>query len=481
MAKRLVVGPGSVRVGRFVGRLGVVSLPAVEVALDLDERVVRRHVAKLEDAGWLARAPWIWGDGSVVWLTRIGTESAGLGGLRPVKAPPATTTISHSVLVGWSAARLERRGRAWKSARELAIDPERWSVTTRCERGYTTQLPDLVAWVKPSTRPVAVIAESGGRREDRQKMILEGWRDAIWSGQYAAVRYDCASTSVAHWIARLAKKIGLERPRFTAVAQPTAEQIAALAAAEAKEPTGDESQPPADEVRAISGPNHTARPSVPSLPAPPQSDVPTSVSAPVAETAEAAAERDRRYREILGMDDEKPNADGAGEAELRYAPELASMGSRSELRGHARAGSQAAARENLPVTNMEAPAGSSRHRPCPFRQGDTGPPDRSPSERDRQRDARFARRAGRPTSATRYACDDEGRSGAGRTALAPSASDGRDPVVEPDSAPEMRACSESGAPGREAAGHRSSTTSSCGCEQQMSALPSAGGSTGSGL
>src|SRR5579871_636520 len=30
-------------------------------------------------------------------------------------------------------------------------------------------------------------------------------------------------------------------------------------------------------------------------------------------------------------------------------------------------------------------------------------------------------------------------------------------------------------------GHRSSTTSSRGCEQQMSAVPSAGGSTGSGL
>jgi hypothetical protein len=29
--------------------------------------------------------------------------------------------------------------------------------------------------------------------------------------------------------------------------------------------------------------------------------------------------------------------------------------------------------------------------------------------------------------------------------------------------------------------YRSSTTSSCGCEQQISALPSAGGSTGSGL
>ncbi len=150
MAQRLVVGPGSVRVGRLVGRLGVVSLRAVEAALDLDERVVRRHIAKLEAAGWLAREPWIWGEGSVAWLTGLGTESLGLGGLRPVKAPPAPTTISHAVLVGWSAARLERRRRAWKSARELALDPERWAVTARCERGYTTQLPDLVGWVKPS-------------------------------------------------------------------------------------------------------------------------------------------------------------------------------------------------------------------------------------------------------------------------------------------------------------------------------------------
>jgi hypothetical protein len=44
----------------------------------------------------------------------------------------------------------------------------------RCERGYTTQLPDLVGWARPSA-PVALIAESGGRREDRQKLILEAW------------------------------------------------------------------------------------------------------------------------------------------------------------------------------------------------------------------------------------------------------------------------------------------------------------------
>jgi integrase len=58
----------------------VVSLPAVEVGLQLDERVVRRHVAKLEAVGWLGRAPGMWGEGSVVWLT-----ARGLIGAEPYK------------------------------------------------------------------------------------------------------------------------------------------------------------------------------------------------------------------------------------------------------------------------------------------------------------------------------------------------------------------------------------------------------------
>src|SRR5271167_3240998 len=124
-------GPGTVRVASFVGKLGVVSLPSVEAGLDLDQRVVRRHVARLEAAGWMVRSPWIWGEGSVVWLTGAGLEAAGLGGLRAFKSPPAPTTIAHGVLVGWSAARAERRHRVWRSSRELAVDPERWAVQTR--------------------------------------------------------------------------------------------------------------------------------------------------------------------------------------------------------------------------------------------------------------------------------------------------------------------------------------------------------------
>ena len=291
--------------GRFIGRLGVVSLPAVEAGLDLDQRVVRRHVAKLEAAGWLARAPWVWGEGSVVWLTALGIESARLGGVRPVKSPPAPTTIAHGVRVGWTAARVEHRGRVWKSSRELAVDRERWAVSMRCERGFTEQLPDLAVWLKRSGPPVAVIAESGGRREDRQKHILEGWRDAVWTGRYAGVYYDCANASVAVWIKRLAKKLHLAAPELTAAVQLGADEIASLSPAAADdEPALRHPQDSPMAVPAIDEAIDTTDARAPVLvaPAPPKQPEPP---APEPETAEEAAERERRYREMFGMPEPK--------------------------------------------------------------------------------------------------------------------------------------------------------------------------------
>lgn len=294
--------------GRFIGRLGVVSIPAVEVGLDLDQRVVRRHVAKLEAAGWLARAPWIWGEGSVVWLTGAGIERAGLGGVRPVKSPPGATTIAHGVLVGWSAARVEHRGRVWKSARELAVDRERWAVRARCERGYTELLPDLAVWLKRSEPPVAVIAESGGRREDRQKMILEGWRDGILSGRYADVHYHCASASVAHWISRRAKKVRLSGPTFVAAVQMSAEEIAALApAARADEQPVDDQQPPGGTRREHKETGQTTSVGAPAATEPTSMhlEMPEAPPAPQPQTAEAVEPPERLYREVFGLTESK--------------------------------------------------------------------------------------------------------------------------------------------------------------------------------
>jgi hypothetical protein len=152
---------------------------------------------------------------------------------------------------------------------------------------------------------VAVIVESGGRREDRQKMILEGWRDAILSGRYLAVRYDCGSMSVAHWINRLAKKVGLTGPAFTAVLQPSAEEIAALPPA-ADEPDelpaprparSAETAPPADEQVQLA----PVRAPLPPPPAPKK--LPEPPPQPQHETPEAAAQRERVYREIFGIDE----------------------------------------------------------------------------------------------------------------------------------------------------------------------------------
>ena len=238
-----------------------------------------------------------------MWLTGAGMDGARLGGVRPIKSPPGATTIAQGVLVGWSAARPEHRGRVWKSARELALERERWAITMRCERGYTKQLPDLAVWLKRSAPPVAVIAESGGRREDRQEMILEGWRDGILSGRYAGVHYHCANESVAHWISRLAKKVQLSGPAFVAAAQMTAEEIAALPPAAAADDELPASKPelsaeaprPRDEHIQIA----TIHASPP--PAPVQMKLPEPPQEPEPETPEAAAERERRYREIFGI------------------------------------------------------------------------------------------------------------------------------------------------------------------------------------
>ena len=308
MGERGVPGRGTLRVGQFIGRLGVVSLPAVGAGLDLDERVVRRHVARLEAAGWLGRMPWVWGEGSVAWLTSTGLRGAGLGGVRAVKAPPSPTTVSHGVLVAWSAARMERRGFRWRAARELEADADRWAVRMRDERGYRKQLPDLAVWRRGAELPVALVAEEGHRREDRQRLILEGWRDAVLSGRYIAVQYDCAIAPVAARMARLAKKVHFTRPEFIAKVQARADEIAATAQATeieepARAPRATSDSPnggPADDLdgRQLQ-PVPPPAPSTAITPAPPP-------SAERDESPEEVAERERQYREIMGIPEPKP-------------------------------------------------------------------------------------------------------------------------------------------------------------------------------
>ena len=153
-----------------------------------------------------------------------------------------------------------------------------------------------------------MIAESGGRREDRQKLMLEAWRDAVDSGRYAGVRYDCARASVARWISRLAKKVWVTAPDLSVRVQTTAAEIATLVRADAE---GEWRV--AGEAETAAGDARTADATVSIAPV----DVPvsaTSVPVPTAraerpaprpETPEEAAERERRYREIFGIPEPK--------------------------------------------------------------------------------------------------------------------------------------------------------------------------------
>jgi hypothetical protein len=180
----------------------------------------------------------------------------------------------------------------------------RCGLSRRCERGYTELLPDLAVWLKRSAPPVAVIAESGGRREDRQKMILEGWHNGILSGRYSGVHYHCASASVAQWISRLAKKLGLIGRTFRVEVQMTAEEIAALlpVANDPDELPSDQqlrsrdTEPPGDDQVPILAARAM-------LPAPAPEKLPEPAPEPYRETPEAAAKRERAYREIFGLDE----------------------------------------------------------------------------------------------------------------------------------------------------------------------------------
>ena len=228
MEQRRGLGPGSIRVGRFIGRLGVVGMPAVGVGLRLAERVVRRHVARLEAEGWLARQVAIRGEGPLIWLTGSGQAGVGLGELAAVRAPAAfSRQTMHSVQVAWVAAELERGGVGWLAVRELALDRERWQVPIANERGGTSRrLPDLVARPQDiSRRPVAIVLERHSpHHHKRQHAALVGWQAAIASGRYAQVRYQTAPNA-ASGLTRLAREIGLTAPQFVVEQRVNADQL----------------------------------------------------------------------------------------------------------------------------------------------------------------------------------------------------------------------------------------------------------------
>ncbi len=275
------------RVGRFIGRLGVVPMPAVERGLGLVERVVRRHVAKLVRVGWCERMAAIRGDGSLVWLTGSGLQGVGLGELPALRAPELfAPRTQHSVGVAWAAAEIEHAGHRWYASRELALEPGRWAAEIANERGaHSRRLPDLVFW--PSLDdglPVAVVVARWLANPRRERAALEGWQAAVTAGRYAQVRY--VAGPAANHLSRLASEIGLTAPQFVAAERVVADQPPVLPE------TVDEASVVA-ETPPVAAPD-PPRPS-PALAVPQRSRSEKPV-----ETPKRAAERQKFTEELLG-------------------------------------------------------------------------------------------------------------------------------------------------------------------------------------
>jgi hypothetical protein len=208
------MGPGSIRVGQFIGRLGVVAMPAIERGLGLVDRVVRRHVAKLETVGWCERMPAIRGDGMLVWMTASGLDGVGLGELPALRAPePFSPQIQRSIRVACAAADVERAGHRWIASRQMALAPDRWGARVANERGgHSRRLPDLAFWpADDDALHVAVVLVQGQSNPRLERAALEGWQASTAAGQYVQVRYLAGPAAASH-LRRLAAGIGLAAP-----------------------------------------------------------------------------------------------------------------------------------------------------------------------------------------------------------------------------------------------------------------------------
>ena len=186
------------------------------MVLGLVDRVVRRHVAKLEKVGWCARAAARRGDGVLVWMTATGLQGVGLAGLPAPRAPdPFSPQTMRSIRVAWAAADIERTGHEWMAARELALAPDGCGAEIANERGgYSRRLPDLVFWPAwDRRRQVAVVVIPGMSNPRRERAALEGWQRSIAAGRYALVCYLAGPAFVSH-LKRVAEDIGLTAPQL---------------------------------------------------------------------------------------------------------------------------------------------------------------------------------------------------------------------------------------------------------------------------
>jgi hypothetical protein len=205
-------------------------MPAVGRGLGLVDRVVRRHVAKLEKVGWCERTSAVRGDGMLVWMTPTGLDRVGLDQMPAPRAPnPFSPQTLRSTRVAWAAADIEHAGHQWIVSRELALAPGPWGAEIANERGgYSRRLPDLVFWAaRDRGRQVAVVVAQGLSNPRRERAALEGWRRSILAGRYAQVCYVARPAFVSH-LRCVAEDIGLTAPQLIVGERVMADELPSL-------------------------------------------------------------------------------------------------------------------------------------------------------------------------------------------------------------------------------------------------------------
>jgi hypothetical protein len=199
--------------------------------LGLVDRVVRRHVAKLEKVGWCERTPAVRGDGMLVWMTPTGLQGVGLGQLPAPRAPnPFSPRARRDIRVAWAAADIEHASHRWIASRELALAPGEWGAEIANERGgYSRRLPDLVFWSAwDRRRQAAVVLAPGLTNPRRERAALQGWQRSIVAGRDAQVWYVASPAFVSH-LSRAAEEIGLATPQFIVGERVIADKLPVLA------------------------------------------------------------------------------------------------------------------------------------------------------------------------------------------------------------------------------------------------------------
>ncbi len=189
---------------RWLARLDVAGIEPLGLAMGFGRRATYSHLARLMDAGLVARE--FDRGGSVVAITAAGRRAIDASrGRTPVGATHGLG-VRHARAISWVAARLTRNQRAWLDRRELRRDPAwRSEVVWRLTRDG--HYPDL-GIVLRSTQ-IAVEVELWHPPAPRLRAILAGYEEAVANGQLGGVIFVSDRADVLATIERVRHQVGI--------------------------------------------------------------------------------------------------------------------------------------------------------------------------------------------------------------------------------------------------------------------------------